>query len=114
MANEGEKSNGICAEKYGWDAQRKAKASTAHGFNGQVHVPLNLGPHHLPLPIPPSFLASMGYAQRNMAGMVPTNIPLIENPWGANMQFPRGVVPSHLTHYFPGKGLTSCRFTDAS
>ncbi|XP_024020973.1 uncharacterized protein LOC21400579 isoform X2 [Morus notabilis] len=82
-------------------------ASTAHGFNGQVHVPLNLGPHHLPLPIPPSFLASMGYAQRNMAGMVPTNIPLIENPWGANMQFPQGVVPSHLTHYFPGMGLTS-------
>lgn len=82
-------------------------SSTAHGFNGQVHVPLNMASGHLPLPIPPSILASMGYAQRNIGGMVPTNIPLIETPWGANMQFPQGVVPSPLTHYFPGMGLTS-------
>ena len=80
-------------------------SSAVHGFNGQVPVPLNLSSHHLPVPIPPSILASMGYGQRNMGGMIPTNIPLIDNPWGTNMQFPQGVVPPHLTHYFPGMGL---------
>ncbi|XP_062091423.1 uncharacterized protein LOC133797517 isoform X2 [Humulus lupulus] len=82
-------------------------SSSAHGFNGQVHYPLNLAPHHVPFPIPPSVLASMGYTQRNMAGMVPTNFPLIENPWGSTMQFSQGGVPPHLTHYFPGMGLTA-------
>ncbi|KAL5572088.1 hypothetical protein UlMin_021685 [Ulmus minor] len=82
-------------------------SSAAHGYNGQVHIPLNLASHHLPLPIPPNVLASMGYAQRNMGGMVPTNIPLMEAPWGTNMQFPHGVVPSPLSHYFPGMRLTS-------
>lgn len=82
-------------------------SSTAHGFNGQVHLPLNLASGHLPLPIPPSILASVGYAQRNMGGIIPTNIPLIETSWGTNMQFSQGVVPSQLTHYFSGMGLTS-------
>ncbi|XP_015888728.2 uncharacterized protein LOC107423652 isoform X1 [Ziziphus jujuba] len=82
-------------------------SSTAHGFNGQAHLPLNLASGHLPLPMPPSILASMGYAQRNMGGMIPTNIPLIETPWGTNMPFPQGVVPSQLTHYFLGMGLSS-------
>ncbi|PON51335.1 nucleotidyltransferase [Parasponia andersonii] len=82
-------------------------SSTAQGFNGQFHVPMNLAPHHVPFPLPPSVLASMGYTQRNMAGIVPTNFPMIENPWASNMQFSQGVVPSHLTHYFPGMGLAS-------
>ncbi|XP_058743867.1 uncharacterized protein LOC131616527 isoform X1 [Vicia villosa] len=75
---------------------------TAQGFNGQAHVPMNLPPGHLPFPFPPSVLASMGYGQRNMA-----NFPFIEAPWGANMQFPQGLVPSPLHPYFPGYGLTS-------
>lgn len=75
---------------------------TAQGFSGQAHVPMNLAPGHLPFPFPPSILASMGYGQRNMA-----NIPFIEAPWGTNMQFPQGLVPSPLTPYFPGMGLTS-------
>ncbi|CAL8123638.1 unnamed protein product [Prunus armeniaca] len=82
-------------------------SSTAHGFNGPVHLPLNMASSHLPLPIPPSILASMGYAQRNMGGMVPTNFPMIETPWGTNLQFPQGVVPSPLAPYFPGLGLSS-------
>ncbi|KAI4328896.1 hypothetical protein L6164_021216 [Bauhinia variegata] len=77
-------------------------SSAAHGFSGQAHVPVNLSPGHLPLPFPPSILASMGYAERNVG-----NIPLIEAPWGANMQFPQGLVPSPLTSYFPSIGLTS-------
>ncbi|KAM6600244.1 hypothetical protein CsatA_019853 [Cannabis sativa] len=76
-------------------------SSVAHGFNGQVHVPVNLAPHHIPFPIPPNVLASMGYTQRNMAGMVPTNFP-----WGSHMQFSQGV-PPHMAHYFSGMGLAA-------
>ncbi|KAL2964813.1 hypothetical protein AAZX31_16G024200 [Glycine max] len=74
---------------------------TAQGFSGQTHVPMNIAPGHLPFHFPPSILASMGYAQRNMG-----NIPFIEAPWGTNMQFPQGFVPP-LTPYFPGIGMTS-------
>ncbi|XP_052306455.1 uncharacterized protein LOC7457392 isoform X3 [Populus trichocarpa] len=81
--------------------------STGVGFNGQAHVPLNMEPAHISLPIPPSVLASMGYGQRNMGGMVPANIPFLETPWGSNMQFPQGLVPSPLAHYLPGIELTS-------
>lgn len=80
-------------------------SSMAHGFHGQVPIPLNFASNHLPLPLPPSLLASMGY-QRNLGGMVPTNVPLIDTPSGANMHFP-SLVSSPLTHYFPGIGLTS-------
>ncbi|XP_045792240.1 uncharacterized protein LOC123887013 isoform X4 [Trifolium pratense] len=75
---------------------------TAQGFSGQAHMPMNLPLGHLPFPFPPSILASMGYGQRNMA-----NIPFIEAPWGTNMQFPQGLVPSPLHPYFPGFGLAS-------
>ncbi|XP_019429149.1 PREDICTED: uncharacterized protein LOC109336780 isoform X2 [Lupinus angustifolius] len=75
---------------------------TAQGFSGQDHVPMSFAGGHLPYPFPPSILASMGYAQRNMG-----HIPFIEAPWGANMQFPPGLVPSHFTPYFPGMELTS-------
>ncbi|XP_054780559.1 uncharacterized protein LOC129288161 [Prosopis cineraria] len=77
-------------------------SSTAHGFSDRVHVPVNLAPGHLPLPFPPTILTSMGYAQRNVG-----SIPLIDASWGTNMQFPQGLVPSSLTPYFPGIGLTS-------
>ena len=81
-------------------------SSTLHNFNLQVHVPLNLAPAHLPLPFSPSILASMGYPQRNLTGMVPTSVPLTKPAWGtSNMQFPQGLVSSLLSHYFPGIGL---------
>ncbi|KAH9732317.1 NTP transf 2 domain-containing protein [Citrus sinensis] len=82
-------------------------SSMAHGFNGQVRIPLNLASGHLPLPLPHSILTSMGYSQRNLGGMVPTNLPFIETASGANMQFPQSLVSSPLTHFFPGVGLTS-------
>ncbi|KAJ4956694.1 hypothetical protein NE237_013477 [Protea cynaroides] len=82
-------------------------SSRVHSFNGQVQMPMNLASAHLPLQISPSVLASMGYAQRNFAGMVPTNIPLIEPPWGSNLQFAQGLVSSSLSHYFPNVSLTS-------
>ncbi|KAJ8748509.1 hypothetical protein K2173_003407 [Erythroxylum novogranatense] len=80
-------------------------SSAGRGFNSQVHVPLNIASNHVPYQLPP-VLASMGYAERNMGGMIPTNIPTMEIPWGASMQFPQGLFSSSLTHYFPG-GLTS-------
>ncbi|CAL0318058.1 unnamed protein product [Lupinus luteus] len=73
---------------------------TAQGFSSHANIPINYAAGHLPFP--PSMLASMGYAHRNMG-----NIPFIEAPWGANMQFPPGLIPSHFTPYFPGMGLTS-------
>ncbi|KAJ6675234.1 hypothetical protein OIU85_011402 [Salix viminalis] len=82
-------------------------SSTGLGLNGQVHVPMNMAPSHVSLSIPPSVLASLGYGQRNMGGMLPTNIPFIETPWGSNIQFPQGLVSSPLTHYFPGIELAS-------
>ncbi|XP_054783579.1 uncharacterized protein LOC129290712 isoform X2 [Prosopis cineraria] len=76
-------------------------SSTAHGFSGQAHVPMNVASGHLPLPFSPSNITPMGYAHQNMG-----NIPLIEARWGTNIQFPQGLVPT-MTPYFPGIGLTS-------
>ncbi|KAK9056128.1 hypothetical protein SSX86_027217 [Deinandra increscens subsp. villosa] len=73
-------------------------SSAFPGFNG----PVNLASGQLPFPISPSFLASLGYTQRNMTGMIPTNMPFID-PQFSGMQFPQGLVP----HYFPGVNVTS-------
>ncbi|KAL8254101.1 hypothetical protein R6Q59_032322 [Mikania micrantha] len=73
-------------------------SSAFHGFNG--HVSFASG--HLPFPSSPSFLASLGYTQRNMAGMIPSTMPFID-PQFAGMHFPHGFVP----HYFPGVNVTS-------
>ncbi|XP_021281040.1 uncharacterized protein LOC110414270 [Herrania umbratica] len=72
-------------------------SSTAHGFNGQVPIPLNLAAGPLPFPIQSSGLAAMGNNQRNLGGIVPTNIQM----------FPQGLVSSPLAHYFSGIGLAS-------
>ncbi|KAE8723275.1 hypothetical protein F3Y22_tig00012523pilonHSYRG00104 [Hibiscus syriacus] len=70
------------------------KASTAHGFNGQVPIPLNLAAGHLPFHIQS---LSMGYNQRNLSGVLPSNFQM----------FPEGLVSSPLAHYFSGIGLAS-------
>ncbi|XP_010523799.1 PREDICTED: uncharacterized protein LOC104802065 isoform X2 [Tarenaya hassleriana] len=77
-------------------------SSAAYGFNGQFPFPLNFAGGHLPFPIAPSVLASMGYGQRNLAGIVPANLPFNETAWGANMQFQQSLVFSPSSHYFPG------------
>ncbi|KAL1830339.1 hypothetical protein ACET3Z_008751 [Daucus carota] len=76
-------------------------SSTINGYNGQVHVPLNLAAGHLPYPVPPSVLASIGYAQRNFAGTLPANFPLIDHSF-SSMQFAHGFVFPQLSHYFSG------------
>ncbi|KAK4418526.1 hypothetical protein Salat_2265400 [Sesamum alatum] len=79
-------------------------SASLQGFNGPVHVPFNLTSGHLPYSMLPSFLASMGYPQRNMPGFLPTNIPLMD-PSFSHAQFPHGLVSPQSTHYFPGIGL---------
>ncbi|XWS35888.1 hypothetical protein CRYUN_Cryun20dG0035500 [Craigia yunnanensis] len=76
------------------DLANMMASSTAHGFNGQVPVPLNLAAGNLPFPIQS---LSMGYNQRNLGGIVPTNIQM----------FPQGLVSSPFAHYFSGIGLAS-------
>lgn len=81
-------------------------SASLQSFNGQLHGSFNLNPGHLPFSIPPSLIASMAYAQRNLPGFVPTNTPLID-PAFANMQYPHGMVSPQFTHYFPGMGVNS-------
>ncbi|KAF9617850.1 hypothetical protein IFM89_039032 [Coptis chinensis] len=82
-------------------------SSGVHGYSGQVQMPMNIGAPRLPFPIPPSLLASIGYSQRNLSGMVPSSIPLVDPHWGTNVHIPQGLISSPLSHYFPGMGLTS-------
>ncbi|KAJ8634494.1 hypothetical protein MRB53_008761 [Persea americana] len=84
-------------------------SSRIHNFNGQVQVPLNFASAHLPVPVSPAVFASMGYAQRNLTGMVPaTNIHLVEPTWGSNAHFMQSLVsdPNSMPRFFP-TGLAS-------
>ncbi|GER46363.1 nucleotidyltransferase [Striga asiatica] len=80
-------------------------SASLQGLNGQFQVPFNLNSgHHLPFSIPPSFLASMGYAQPNLPGFFPANnVPLMD-PSLSNLQFPSNFLSPH---YFSGVGVTS-------
>ncbi|KAJ6853532.1 uncharacterized protein M6B38_249565 [Iris pallida] len=75
-------------------------SSRLHSFNGQLQLPMHFASPHLPLPLSP-VLASMGYSQRNLAGMVPSNFTFIDPSWGSRMQFPQGFVSSPMSPYFP-------------
>ncbi|GAB2271798.1 hypothetical protein Dimus_006629 [Dionaea muscipula] len=81
-------------------------ASSFHNFGGQVPLPLNFT-SQVPMAISPSLMASIGYSQRNLAGMVPANFPLIDPSWASNLQLPPGMIPSPFAQYFPGIGLAS-------
>ncbi|KAL9228992.1 hypothetical protein vseg_004511 [Gypsophila vaccaria] len=80
-------------------------SSSLHNFGGQIHMPMNLSSAHLPLSIPPSLFASMGYGQRSVAGMFPPKAPVIDPNWAAHFQFHQGMMSSPLSQYFPGVGL---------
>ncbi|XP_078431308.1 nucleotidyltransferase isoform X2 [Wolffia australiana] len=73
-------------------------SSAISGINGQVQ---------LPFPLPPSVLASMGDPRKNLAGILPGNIPLINHHGGPIMQFSPGLPPSPVPRYFHGAGLAS-------
>ena len=82
-------------------------ASRAHNFSGQVQMPVNLASAYLPVPISSSVLASLGHAHRNVAGMIPTNIPSFEPPWGSSIHYSQGLVSLPVSQYFPSVGMTS-------
>lgn len=82
-------------------------SSGFHRFSGQVQMPMNMGGPHMPIPISPSGLASMGFSARNLTGMIPGSISLVEPHWGANMQLPQGLVPASLSHFFTNMGVAS-------
>ena len=70
-------------------------ASRAHNFSGQVQMPVNLVSFYMPpVPISSSILASLGHAHRNVmaAGMIPTNIPSFEPPWGPSIHYSQGLI----------------------
>ncbi|MQM06257.1 hypothetical protein Taro_039076 [Colocasia esculenta] len=82
-------------------------SSRLSNFNGQVHLPMNIPSAHLPIPLSPSMLASMGFSQRNLAGILPGNIPLIKPPWGSVIQFSHGLASPQLPNYLHNTGLGS-------
>ncbi|KAL1142585.1 hypothetical protein V6Z11_A11G105900 [Gossypium hirsutum] len=69
-------------------------SSAVHGFNGQVPFPLNLAAGDLPFPI---HSLSMGYDQRILGRLVPTNIEM----------FPQGLISCPFANYFSGIELPS-------
>lgn len=82
-------------------------ASRVHGFSGQIQMPVNLASAHLPVPISPSFLASLGHAHRNVAGTIPTNMASFGPPWGSNIHYSQGLTSLPVSQYFPSVGMTS-------
>ncbi|XP_048591641.1 uncharacterized protein LOC106353282 isoform X1 [Brassica napus] len=74
---------------------------TREGFNGHFPFPFNFPTGHMPLQITPAMLASMGYGQRNVPGIVPSNFPFMETPWSTNVQFQQNFASSPFTHYLP-------------
>lgn len=80
-------------------------ASMVHSFSGQVQMPVNLGSAHLPVPITPSILASLGHAHRNVASLIPANIPSFEPSWGSNIHYSQGLVSLPVSQYFPSVGV---------
>ncbi|KAL0924856.1 hypothetical protein M5K25_005714 [Dendrobium thyrsiflorum] len=78
------------------DLVNTMESSVNHNLIGQVQ-PMYLA-SHLPLPSSPG-LASMGYAQRNLTGIVPSNIIWIPPYWAYGMQFSGGFVSSPLPYY---------------
>ncbi|KAL1539507.1 nucleotidyltransferase [Salvia divinorum] len=88
------------------DLMNMMASASLESFNGQLHCPLNLSSGHLPFSVPPSFIASIAYTQRNLPGFVPTDTPFID-PSFTNMQFPHGMVSPQFTHYIPNIGVNS-------
>ncbi|KAH7854005.1 hypothetical protein Vadar_009007 [Vaccinium darrowii] len=83
-------------------------ASTVPSYNGHVHRPFNFASGHLPIPLSPSILASLGYVHRNSSGVSPANISSYEVPWGGtNMHYSQGLVSLPIPQYFSNMGLAS-------
>ncbi|KAJ7965382.1 Poly(A) RNA polymerase cid14 [Quillaja saponaria] len=76
-------------------------SSRNHSLNGYLQAPVNINSPYLPFPVPPSLLASLGYAHINSFGMIPTNIPSFESHWGSNMHYSQGLVSLPVSQGMP-------------
>ncbi|KAI3987943.1 hypothetical protein MKX01_021057 [Papaver californicum] len=77
-----------------------------HGLPSHMQYTMNLASPHLPRPLSPSVLASVGYARRNLMGMIPADMPLAD-PLQGNIPFPQNKVSSPSSRYFPIVDLAS-------
>ncbi|XP_026459836.1 uncharacterized protein LOC113360547 [Papaver somniferum] len=77
-----------------------------HGLPSHMQYPMNLASPHLPRPVSPSALASVGYARRNLMGMIPADMPLAD-PLHGSTSSPQTKVSSPSSRYFPIVELAS-------
>ncbi|KAJ0980205.1 hypothetical protein J5N97_008460 [Dioscorea zingiberensis] len=79
---------------------------SGHNFAAPVQVPIHFGAPHLPIPLPPS-LASLGCAQRNLAGIYPTSFPLIDSAWPPKFDLSHAFISPQFSHSYPTSTLSS-------
>nr|XP_034925700.1 uncharacterized protein LOC118057283 isoform X2 [Populus alba] len=80
---------------------------SGYSVSEQGQMPMNLASGQPPFALPPSVLASLGYAQKHMTGTAPINAPSFESSWVSNMHYPQGFIPNPVSQYFPSMGMTS-------
>lgn len=75
-------------------------ASSRVHINGQIQMPVNVSPCHVPSPVSPSDLASLECGGRKAATTVPVNIAS-SGSLGTNMQYSQGSGSLSASNYFP-------------
>lgn len=79
-------------------------SSRAYNVNESVRLPTHL-PSLVPIPLSSALIASIGYTHRNLGGIVPTSIPLIDPSRGSNMWHSQNTMSPPLPHYSPVSNL---------
>ncbi|KAG5229613.1 nucleotidyltransferase [Salix suchowensis] len=80
---------------------------SSYSVNEQGQMPMNLASGQPPFVLPPSVLASLGYAQKHMVGTAPINAASFESSWVSNLHYPRGFIQNPESQCFPSMGMTS-------
>ncbi|KAI3956403.1 hypothetical protein MKX01_016816 [Papaver californicum] len=103
----------MCQEEQ--DMVNMMASTRLHGLPSHMQYPMNLASSHLPRPISPSpsVLASVGYARRNLMGMIPADMPLAD-PLQDNIPFPQNKVSLPSSRYFPIAESASNQVMDPS
>ncbi|XP_072977212.1 uncharacterized protein [Typha angustifolia] len=81
-------------------------SANLHNFNGQVKLPIHMASHDLPVS---NLIGSVSHAHRNLAGILPSNMPLIGPPWASSIPFSQGFLSPPMIHYFHTVGPSSDR-----
>ncbi|KAK4744662.1 hypothetical protein SAY87_010974 [Trapa incisa] len=85
--------HGMHQEHHGF--MNTMSSPSPYGFNDQIHMLENLN------------VVATGYGQRNLVGMSPSNIPMVETLWDTNMPFTHGLITPQWGHYFSSLGMPS-------